>query len=190
MTKRSAEGPSGPRDSSRHRPSPTVRNRGAWWRSLYHGPVSGRYEKTTGRLGLQLRVDVDPIHANSRVTECVSGDFFEIKRVKGREPMHIPRDGWVVAKPRVAWMKHGVEIGGRAHVWRDDDAPARPAVETTVGISIPWHADRPAGPAKVTFRRPGYKEETYICEREDAYLRAVTLEVDVAQSVSRMPSSA
>jgi len=89
------------------------------WRWAFHGPVSGRYEGSTGVPSilapvLDLRVDVDRRHSNSPVLNKLSGDIYSW-RFGGRfvGPIRTFTESWIVDAPTVRWQRRKVEISGR-----------------------------------------------------------------------------
>jgi hypothetical protein len=159
------------------------------WRCRRRGPVSGRYEgemtaPNAGRYVLDLRVDIDPRHANSPVMDKISGDFYQVFRFSwfGRtSTWRIYRESWIVDTPTVTWSRCQVEINGRVRFWQG----VHPV--TDVRIVIPWGTFLPAGPAQVTFTEIGGSGSTYSCGRQSDAFREVRLEVDVCQSVNTEP---
>ncbi len=159
-----------------------------WWRCWRLGPVSGRYEGEmtephAGRQSLDLRVDIDPRHANSPVMDRVSGDFYRVFRFQwfGRVfRWQTYRESWIVDDPSVNWSNCQVEITGNVRFWSGGHG------DTTVSIVIPWGSFRAAGPATATFTEAG-GSSTYSCARKSSAFRHVTLEVDVCQTVNADP---
>jgi hypothetical protein len=160
-----------------------------WWRCLRRGAVSGRYygEMTApnaGRHALDLRVDIDPRHANSPVMDRVSGDSFQVFRFNwgGRVyKWRIYRESWIIDSPSVTWYRCRVEISGTVRYWKGVHA------DTDVVISIPWGSFTQAGPATVTFTEVGGSNSSYSCARQSSAFRTVKLEVDVCQSINAAP---
>ena len=80
-----------------------------YWRCLRFTPVSGTYqglktEPSSGKYHLDLRVDIDPRHANSPVLDRVSGDLFQAYafEIWGRKySWKVYRESWVVDEPKV-----------------------------------------------------------------------------------------
>ncbi len=161
------------------------------WRCLRRGAVSGRYEgemtaPTAGRHLLDLRVDIDPRHANSPVTNRVSGDFYQIYRLSlpGRRPLvwRVYRESWIVDAPRVQWSRCHVEITGTVRFWQG----VHPNM--AIRVRIAWGTLTPAGPAVVTFTEAGGSASSYSCGRKSDCFRNMTLEVDVCRSVDTAPT--
>jgi hypothetical protein len=160
-----------------------------WWRCLRYGPVSGRYygEMTTpnaGRYALDLRVDIDPRHANSPVMDRVSGDIYQVYRFNwfGRTiTWRVYRESGIVDNPTVTWSGCSVGITGRVRFWKGIH------LITDVSIVIPWGSFQPAGPAEVTFTEAFGGTSSYSCDRKSSAFREVTLEVDVCDSVNAAP---
>ncbi len=154
------------------------------WRCLRKGPVSGRYYGPLvglkrARYELDLRVDIDPIHANAPVMDRVSGDVYrvnEFRWIHRTLRWRVYEFSWIIESPQVTWSRCQVEIEGRVSFFGDP----RPA--TTAVITIPWDTFKAAGPAVVEFTSRGVA--TYHCERRSRFFRDVQLEVDVAQSVN------
>jgi hypothetical protein len=161
-----------------------------WWRCFRRGPVSGRYAglmtaPRPGRSALDLRVDIDPRHANSPVMDRISGDFSTVYRqVWNNLPpfgWQVYRESWIVDNPAVQWSRCEVVITGSVRYYTG----SHPA--TTVRVRIPWKSFTPAGPAEVTFTESGGSTFSYTCPRRSDCFRDVTLEADVAQSVNVAP---
>jgi hypothetical protein len=138
-----------------------------------------------GRSALDLRVDIDPRHANSPVMDRISGDFYTVFRQvwPNRPPFswQIYRESWIVDAPAVAWSRCEVVITGRVRFYTG----SHPA--TTVRVRIPWRAFATVGPAEVTFTESGGSTSSYSCPRRSDCFRSVTMEADVAQSVNVAP---
>jgi hypothetical protein len=158
------------------------------WRCRRLGPISGRYEgeMTTpysGRYLLDLRVDIDPRHANSPVMERVSGDLYQIFHFRWfRRTFHwrIYRESWIVQVPTFAWDRCRVEIAGEVHFWKGGHA------RTDVRIVIPWETFTISGPAEVAFTEQR-RTAQFSCVKKSTAFREVTLEVDVCNSVNTAP---
>lgn len=161
-----------------------------WWRCLRRGPVSGRYEgemtaPTAGAFALDLRVDIDPRYANSPVMDKVSGDIYQVFRIRFPGfPLwtwRVYRESWIIDTPTVNWSRCHVEISGTVRFWQG----VHPA--TTAQITIPWATLTAAGPAAVTFTEAGGAVKTYSCARKSDCFRDMKLEVDVCTSTNIAP---
>ena len=160
-----------------------------WWYCLRFGPVSGRYEglmtaPNAGSYALDLRVDIDPRHANSPVLDKVSGDVYQVYSFSwgGRTyTWRVYRYSWIVDNPNVTWARCSVGITGTVRRWSGF------SLFTTVSITIPWSTFTAAGPAAVTFSSFG-QTSSYSCTRRSNAFREVNLEVDIAQSVNNAPT--
>ncbi len=93
------------------------------WQCQRSGAVSGRYEgemtmPQAGRYLLDLRIDVDPLHATSPVMNRVSGDLYQVDRiaVPGRPPRvwRTYIESWIVDLPQVDWDRCEVTIAGKS----------------------------------------------------------------------------
>jgi hypothetical protein len=155
------------------------------WRCMFHGPVSGRYEGSTGALGflspvLDLRVDVDRRYANSPVLNKLSGDIYTWRfggRIVG--PIRTFIESWIVDEPRVRWQRCKVQISGTVRYWRSTHA----ATELTV--TIPFSSFS-TGPATATFTTNA-GSTTYVCARKSNCFRHLKLETDYCASVQAAP---
>src|SRR3972149_4079693 len=78
-----------------------------WWKSWYHGPVSGRYQGTTADRLLRLRVDIDPVRPHSPVMNCLSGDIY--RWWDGRDPDSEEDylESWIAKGPEGRWSREG-----------------------------------------------------------------------------------
>ena len=85
-----------------------------WWRCRRSGPVSGRYEGEATAVPvagqerlLDLRVDIDPRYENSPVMENLSGDLYQVHRIRipGRRSRtwRVYQESWIVEEPEVAF---------------------------------------------------------------------------------------
>lgn len=160
-----------------------------WWRCLRRGGVSGRYEggittPTAGTHHLDLRVDIDPRHANSPVMNRLSGDFYQVFRIvlPGRRPLtwRVYRESWIVDDPQVTWYRCRAEIIGQVRFWKG----VHPA--TTIQVRITWTTFGPVT-AEVTFVEAGGSTSTYSSTRTSDCFRDLNLEVDVCNSVNLDP---
>lgn len=164
-----------------------------WWRCLRRGPVSGRYEgamvaPNAGSFELNLRVDIDSRDPNSPVMDRVSGDIYQVYQFKwaGRSyRWRVYRRSWIVNNPHVVWERCRVRVTGAVTYWKG----GQPA--TDLELVIPWGSFAPAGPARASLVADDGTTQEYDCPRRSETFREVTLEVDVAQSVStslRLPT--
>ncbi len=160
-----------------------------WWRCLRLRPVSGRYQGAMtspfpGRSSLDLRVDIDPRHANSPVMDRVSGDFYRSFHfvLPGGRPLfwRVYQESWIVDRPEVSWSRCQVVITGTVRFWKG----VHPA--TDIRIEIPWTLGS-IGPAAVTFTETGGLGSSYTCAKTSEAFRDLMLEVDVCQSVNLAP---
>lgn len=162
-----------------------------WWRCLRFGPVSGRYygmmtSPNTGKYALDLRVDIDPSHANAPVMDRVSGDIYQVYRFNWGGRVYtwkVYRHSWIVDKPKVKWSRCAVGITGKVRFWKGVH------LATRVEIAISWRGRR-IGPAKVKFTSgisPSGATSTYRCTKKSNAFRELTLEVDVCDSVNTAP---
>jgi len=157
-----------------------------WWVNVRTSPVSGRYQGVSGfNSELELRVDIDPRHANSPVLNRISGDLYRVFRISlpGR-PGFVWRnylESWIVDAPLVTWLRNRVEVTGTVRFYRG----GHPA--TTLKLVIPWESLSAAGPAEATFTSTASRPVTYLCTRRSSAFRALQLEVDVCHSVNREP---
>ncbi len=179
-------GPAGPGETGAFPDIPIPGLPQEWWQHIRLGPVSGRYSGTGPATSeLDLRVDIDPRHANSPVMNRVSGDLYRIFHLSlpGR-PSFIWRnylESWIVDTPRVTWFRDRVEVTGTVRFWRG----SHPTTE--LRLVIPWAAFSPAGPAEATFISRTGTPVTYHCARRSSAFRELQLEVDVCRSVNRAP---
>ncbi len=160
-----------------------------FWRCLTRQSRSGRYEglmtaPAAGQSSLDLRVDIDPRHANSPVMNRVSGDFYNVfRRGTGRKPFiwKVYQESWVVDEPNVQWSRCRVEITGKVRYYKGTHP------KTLIRIVIPW-TRLSMGPAEVILNEVGTTSvKTYRCSKKSDAFRDVTLEVDVCESVNVEP---
>lgn len=156
------------------------------WQCQRIGAVSGRYEgemtmPQAGRYLLDLRIDVDPLHATSPVMNRVSGDLYQVDRIAiPGQPARVWRtyiESWIVDRPQVDWERCEVTIIGDVRFWAGEHAA------TTVAIRIGWGSLESAGPALVTFTESGGAQRSFSCRRVADAFRDVDLEIDVCDSV-------
>ena len=161
-----------------------------WWGGLRLGPVSGRYEgampaPAAGRQLLDLRVDIDPRHANSPVLNRVSGDLYDSYqyRLPGRPPIawRVYRESWIVDRPNVVWSRCAVRITGAVRYWKGTHP------RTDIVLDIPWGSFTAAGPATVSLSPVGGAGQAFSCTRRSDCFREINLEVDVVSSVPPAP---
>lgn len=157
-----------------------------WWRCLRRGPVSGRFEgkNASGRRVLELRIDVDPVNANTQVMNRVSGDFYKLFEFNwfGRKfSWRVYQESWIIDTPKVKWGKCKATITGKVRYWKG----THPA--TVASISIKWSGFRIASPAIIQFDDSAGITDTYTCNRVSNAFRDVELEVDVANRVNNSP---
>ena len=159
-----------------------------YWRCLRFTPVSGTYqglktEPSSGKYHLDLRVDIDPRHANSPVLDRVSGDLFQAYafEIWGRKySWKVYRESWVVDEPKVTWSRCSVKITGKVRYYKGRH------LNTGVEIKIPWR-NFSVGPAEVKFSTLLGSYSRYSCKKTSKAFRDVTLEVDVCASVNNPP---
>ena len=159
-----------------------------WWYCLRLGAVSGRYEGSqtapaSGNTILDLRVDIDPRHANSPVLNRISGDIYNAYSFNwgGRTySWRVFNHSWIVDSPNVSWSRCSVTITGQVRRWSGH------SLATTVSVTIPWSTFSSAGSASVTFSNAA-GQTSYQCGRQSDAFREVNLEVDIAQSVNVLP---
>ena len=97
-----------------------------WWRCLRFGPVSGRYDgemtsPNAGKYALELRVDIDILHANSPVLNRVSGDIYQVYNFnwgRFKYKWRVYRESWIVDNPSVSWSRCSVGITGSVRYWK------------------------------------------------------------------------
>jgi hypothetical protein len=165
-------------------PIPTME----WWRCRRFTPISGKYwglmtEPSIGKYQLDLRIDIDPRHANSPVLDHVSGDLFQVYllNIWGRKfSWKVYRESWVVDRPKVTWSKCSVTISGKVRYYKGIH------ILTGVEITIPWKW-LSVGPAEVKFSTQFGSSSRYICKKTSRAFRDVRLEVDVCASVNNPP---
>src|SRR2546421_4385301 len=96
--------------------------------------ISGRYEgemssPTIGRDVLDLRVDIDARYAHSPVMKRVSGDFYQLNKIKvpGSPPKvsRVYRESWIVNQPKIKKLADTVEITGVVKFWKGIHPPTR-----------------------------------------------------------------
>jgi hypothetical protein len=159
-----------------------------WWRCLRRQPVSGRYEGGSVAPGpiqfitrlLDLRVDIDPAHANSPVMNRVSGDVYRMMpRVWPLPPARVYQHSWIMEAPTVTWGLCRVEITGSVRWW---NVPFL----GTGKITIVWDLGS-IGPATVVLTDAGGTSSTYTCHRQSAFFRSLAMEIDVCASVNQPP---
>jgi len=153
------------------------------------GPVSGRYEgESTAspvagqERALDLRIDIDSRYANSAVLNRISGDMYQVQRIRipgqPARTWRVYQESWVVHDPQVTWGDCHVEITGQAEYWRGIHPPI------TVRVRIPWRTSELVGPAAVTLSQNGGQAWGFVCGRVGDWFREMNLEVDVCQSVN------
>jgi hypothetical protein len=157
-----------------------------YWHHIRLGPLSGRYYGAGPANGeLDLRVDIDPRHANSPVMNRVSGDLYRVFRISlpGRPVLTWRNylESWIVDAPVVTRFRNRVEVTGTVRFWRGSHPT------TQLRLVISWAAFSPAGPAEVTFTSATSLPITYHCARRSSAFRELELEVDVCRSVDREP---
>ena len=159
-----------------------------WWRCRRRQAVSGRYEGGMVAPGtlpvirrvLDLRVDIDPAHANSPVMNRVSGDTYRLlPRPWPLPPSRVYQESWIMEAPTVTWGLCRVEITGAVRWW---SAP----LQGTGTITITWDLGS-IGPATVVLTDAGGASSTFTCNRQSAFFRSLSLEIDVCASVNQPP---
>lgn len=154
------------------------------------GPVSGRYEgESTAspvagqERALDLRIDVDPRYPNSPVLKRVSGDLYQVQRIRipgqPAQTWRVYQESWIAEDILVTWADCHVEITGSVRSWRGIHP------QTAVHVRVPWRTAGPVGPASVTLNLGAGDVWGFVCKRIGDWFRDMNLEVDVCQSVNR-----
>ena len=159
-----------------------------WWHCLRFGSVSGRYEgkmtsPNAGKYELDLRVDIDPRHANSPVMNRVSADVYQVYKYSWGSfnySWRVYKKSWIINNPSVSWSKCSVTITGELKSWKGFHF-----IYTTAKITIPWGGSK-IGPAEVSIKTK-YATSLYSCNKKSNAFRDLQLEVDVCDSVNNAP---
>jgi hypothetical protein len=168
-------------------PKEVVRIPTDWWHCLRFGSVSGRYEgemtsPNAGKYVLDLRVDIDPRHANSPVMNRVSADMYQVYKYSWGSFNYywrVYKESWIIDNPTVKWSNCSVAISGKVRFWKGYH------IYTTAKITIPWGGSK-IGPAAVSLITK-FSTAAYSCKKKSNAFRDLQLEVDVCESVNNAP---
>jgi hypothetical protein len=150
--------------------------------------LSGRYEgemssPTIGLDVLDLRIDVDTRYAHSPVMKRVSGDFYQLNKIKvpGSPPKvsRVYRESWIVNQPKTKKLADTVEITGVVKYWKGIHPPTK--------LKIVLASSGAAASCLVSFTRSGGQSVVYNCAKKSDSFRSLNLEIDVCQSVDMTP---
>lgn len=157
------------------------------------GPISGCYygeelSPDNGRLALELRLDIDPRHDHSPVTQRVSGDRYRVSHFHLLHPVagedshekkwRLYLDSFEIEEPTVVWLEDQVRIAGTARFAGHKEA------DTKIEVVVPWRALEIPGPAQLRMVRGEIEEHRFQCVKKSNAFRRLNLEVDVCKSVS------
>ena len=152
--------------------------------------ISGQYEgemtSPTNGLGfLDLRIDVDRRYPNSPVLKKVSGDFYQLNkiRVPGSSPKvtRVYRESWIVNQPVVKTVDNKIQITGKVTFYKG----IHPANTLKITMATPRAGVTPT--CLVSFTRPGGQTVVYNCTKQSDSFRTLNLEIDVCKSVNTPP---
>src|SRR6185369_16517497 len=134
---------------------------------------------------LELRIDIDPIDANSPVMDRVSGDLYDVNRVSipGAPPKtwRVYQESWILDSPQVNWAASSVAITGTVRYWKS----IHPI--TTIAITVPWAGGGAVGPAEVVVQEAGGASVRFSCDRLANSFRDLSLEVAECTSIKKQP---